>query len=70
MIKAVLDPCPRCGYPHNVNPDPAPDVGWLLAVLEADAVDTSRDPMWRYGVKHSLTLIRRVFTPTEENKDA
>ena len=32
-----------------------------LTVLEADARDANRRADWRYGVRHSLTLIRRAL---------
>jgi hypothetical protein len=36
---------------------PAP-LDHLIALLEADAADKEREMLWRYGVKHALTLIR------------
>jgi hypothetical protein len=36
-----------------------------LAVLHADARDPNRDPMWRYGVQHSLTIVERAQADPE-----
>jgi hypothetical protein len=35
----------------------------LLAILEADASDPKRHPMWRYGVRHALTFVPALITP-------
>jgi hypothetical protein len=35
-----------------------PPVERLVALLSADATDPTRAAMWRYGVRHALTLVR------------
>jgi hypothetical protein len=40
------------------------DDEWLVTILQSDADNTNRDQMWRYGVKHALTLVRRTLAAT------
>jgi hypothetical protein len=62
--------CESCGYAHPVNDrdcveaTPAP-LEHVIALLEADAANKDRDMMWRYGVKHALTLIRLYLGVTK-----
>jgi hypothetical protein len=37
-----------------------------LVVLQADAHDPERAAMWRYGVRHSLTIMRAALADTAE----
>lgn len=36
-----------------------------LAVLDADAVDPKRAAMWRYGVRHTLTVVRAALAQSD-----
>lgn len=67
---------PRGGYsmcPVSTDNDPvdvvavyerADGLREALAVLHADAIDTNRRLDWRYGVRHTLTVIERAIAPS------
>jgi hypothetical protein len=48
----------------------APDLREALTVLHKDAVDPERESMWRYGVRHTLSVIESALAASAASSPA